>query len=834
MTPVPKSRIPKRRPAEPGLFLALAVLLVTGCDCAPEPPSQPDPQGQGALVDEATDIGDPPLPGIQNVSTDLRERLQVALTARGSDYEPRTHHLVDGAPEYTNRLMLETSPYLVQHAHNPVNWFPWGDEAFAKALREGKPILLSVGYSTCHWCHVMERESFENVVIATFINEQFVAIKFDREERPDIDDIYMRAVQIMTGRGGWPMTVVLTPDRQPFFGGTYFPPTDGARGARRGFLSILRMLSERYQTDREQVVTQAASLSARIARLSQPAPPGNVPPAGAIAGAVRALTAQYEPRFGGFGNAPKFPQPSRLLLLLRYHRRTDDPVARQMVEETLSHMKNGGMYDHVGGGFHRYSTDDEWLVPHFEKMLYDNAQLTVAYLEGYQLTGRDDFATVAKDTLDYVTREMVGPAGGFYSATDADSDTPAGHQEEGWFFTWTPAELEEVLGAELAGRVRAYYGVEEGGNFEGRSILHTRQSLSEVATELGIAPGVLQAELDIARQQLYAARDQRPKPLRDDKVLTAWNGLMISAFARGALILGESSYATTGARAARFLWDELRDENGRLLRSHMDGEPRHRAYLDDHAFLIRALLDLYEATGALEHLDRAQRLQAALEEHYGADSGGYFMTAHDHEELLVRDQPADDGALPSGNGVTAENLLRLHEFTQDDGYRTRAERLFSAFAGRLRRGAGMPRMLSALDFYLDVPREVVLVDGAEGQPLRTVLRRTFLPNRVLAVLSPAAAGEQAARIPWLAGKVAIEHRATAYVCEQGRCELPTSDPRELARQLGSVRPLTDPPPPALSIPEPPAEPEPWFFDRANNRYWNPIHRHWHDGPPPQR
>jgi uncharacterized protein YyaL (SSP411 family) len=767
-------------------------------------------------------------------------QLRQALLARGPDYKPRTHHFnEDGTPKYVNRLILETSPYLLQHAHNPVNWHAWGKEAFERAKTENKPILLSVGYSTCHWCHVMERESFEDEEIAAYLNEHFVAIKVDREERPEVDDLYMKAVSALAGRGGWPMTVVLTPDREPFFGGTYFPARDGDRGARKGFFTILKELQARYTTEPEQVVAQARAVSAQIRAASAPARPGAVPGPEAIERAARSLAQSFDPVWGGFGGAPKFPRPVSLELLLRYHRRTGDEQALHIVLHTLEKMASGGMYDHVGGGFHRYSVDDRWLVPHFEKMLYDNAQLVAVYLDAVQLTGREDLKRVATQTLDYVAREMTSPDGAFYSATDADSPTPGGHEEEGYFFTWTPAELEQVLGRDRTRAVTAYYGVTPAGNFEGRSILHTQRSAADVAASVGMSLMELETELNAARASLYRVRSTRPPPLRDEKILTSWNGLMISAFARGAVVLDRPDYAARARRAAEFLLEALRTKEGRLLRSHMDGRARHNGYLDDYAFLGQGLLDLYEATFDLRYLGEAISLQEQLDaQHLDEEGGGYFMTSDDHERLLARDKPAYDGAEPSGNSVALMNLLRLEEFTGREDYRRRAEKGFAAFAATMARGGpGVPKMLSALDYYLDAPFEVLIVApqaGGAPEPLLTRLRRTFLPNRIVAVTTEGEALEQAASLlPLLQGKRALGGRTTAFVCEKGRCELPTSDPEVFARQLARTRPLFDERTPApLPVAIPGKTPSPWEYDAAADRHWDPSHRHWHEGPPP--
>lgn len=724
------------------------------------------------------------------MSPELQARLDEALAAKGADYEPRTHHKDDdGSPEFTNRLILETSPYLLQHAHNPVNWFPWGDEAFERARAEDKPVLMSIGYSTCHWCHVMEVESFEDLEIARYINEHFIPVKVDREERPDVDDLYMTAVQMLTGRGGWPMTTVLTPDREPFFAGTYFPPRDGARGARVGFLTILRDLVTRYRDDRSTLVEQAQALSQRIRSVSQPRPPSSVPGNETLVAAGRTIARMYDERLGGFGRAPKFPQPSRVGFLLRLQRRSQDADQRAMADHTLAAMAAGGMYDHVGGGFHRYSVDARWLVPHFEKMLYDNAQLAVTYLEGYQATGEADFARVAREILDYVAREMRSPTGGFYSATDADSRTPDGHLEEGWFFTWTPDELNDALGP-AAERVIRYYAVQPGGNFEGRSILHTPEAHNDVARALSVTPEALRAEIDAARETLREVRARRPAPLRDDKILSAWTGLMVGAFARGALVLNEPRYAQVAAAAAEHVLEAMRDDEGRLMRSWLD-RPRHRAVLQDYAFMIDGLLELHEATGDPRWVREALALQSQQDAHYADETGGYFLTADDAEQLLVRDKPSSDGAIPSGNSVAASNLLRLAELTLEESHRQRAERLFAAFGDQLRqRGVGMTRMLSSLDRYLDTAREIVLVSAndASEAPMLNVIRGMYLPNRVLVrVRDVDAVGEA---IPLARGKRLLPgEQVTAYVCERGHCERPTSDPAELRRQLSSIRAL---------------------------------------------
>jgi uncharacterized protein len=729
------------------------------------------------------------LPGAEPFSPELETKLREAQAAKGPTYRPRTHHLEpDGSPTFTNRLIFETSPYLLQHAHNPVNWYPWGEEAFEAARRLGKPVLLSVGYSTCHWCHVMEGESFEDVEIAAYLNQHFIPIKVDREERPDVDGVYMTAVQIMTGGGGWPMTVALTPDRRPFFGGTYFPPRDGARGARVGFLTILKRLQEVYAKEHNRVLENAEQLSQAVHEASVPQAAAGVPKADALVKAAVALARRYDPRSGGFGGAPKFPRPSTFDLLLRFWRRTKDPHALEMVTHSLDRMYRGGIYDQIGGGFHRYSTDDEWLVPHFEKMLYDNAQLVVTYLETHQASGDVRFAEAARDVLAYVSKEMTSPEGAFYSATDADSE---GH--EGRFFVWTAGELTTVLGAAQAKIVSSYYSVSAEGNFEGRSILHRPRADAEVAKELKISEDELRSQLKDARKKLYEAREKRIHPLLDDKIITEWNGQMISAFAKAAEVLGDQSYAERAGKAADLVLHKLR-VGGRLLRTHRAGMTKHHAVLEDYAFLIAGLLDLFEATGKHRWLEEAIGLQAVLESyHLDGVGGGFYTAPSDVKDLLVRDKPTYDGAQPSGNSIAVLNLLRLFELTDREHYRTTAEAALRALATTLDNGAlAAPKLATALDYYLDQPRQIALVrsKGDDGAALLSVIRKTFLPSRVLVMTEE---GEDAhtlgTLIPWIHDKRAIQGKATAYVCTRGVCLKPTSSPDELAESLAKVEPL---------------------------------------------
>ena len=694
---------------------------------------------------------------------------------------PRTRHLnPDGSPTYTNRLAKEASPYLRQHAHNPVDWYPWGEEAFAKARRERKPILLSVGYSTCHWCHVMEEESFEDLEIAAVLNARYVAIKVDREERPDVDAVYMNAVQLMSdGGGGWPMTVWLTPEQRPFYAGTYFAPRAGVRGLQVGFLELLGKLADVYANDPTRAEAAAADVTARLQAAT--APPGGMPPPDeTLARAHAEIAPTFDRTLGGFGGRPKFPQPSLLLFLLRHHRRSGDAAALDMVVRTLDAMAAGGIHDQVGGGFHRYAVDAGWRTPHFEKMLYDNALLVVVYLEASQATGRADFADVARTTLAYLMRDMTAAGGGFFAASDADSEG-----EEGRYFVWTAAELVQVLGADRARLATAYFDVAAGAP---ATTLATPQPLDAVATGLGLAPDDARRQLDDIRTTLLTARERRIAPHVDRKVVTGWNGLAVSAFARAARVLRDPALADPARAAATALLAARTHE--RLARYVMDGTPRGDAYLDDYAFLIAGLLDLYEATGEVRWLREAVALQQVLDDRFADPAGGYFLTADDHETLLTREKPDYDGAEPTGNAVALSNLLRLHELTSDDRHRARADALLTAFGSRLaRRPSALPYMLTGLDFAGGPVKEIVLVSPAGADalaPFLDRLARTFLPAHVLAVVRDGVPdADLASLVPLTADKRPIDGRPTAYVCERRVCKLPTTDPAVFSGQLAA-------------------------------------------------
>jgi uncharacterized protein YyaL (SSP411 family)/aryl-alcohol dehydrogenase-like predicted oxidoreductase len=680
-----------------------------------------------------------------------------------------------------NRLAQATSPYLLQHAHNPVDWYPWGEEALRRAHDEDKPILLSIGYSACHWCHVMERESFENEDTAALMNQHFVCVKVDREERPDLDDVYMAATMALNqGQGGWPMTVFLTPEQQPFFAGTYFPPDD--RYGRPGFPSLLQRIAERWEKDRDRIRTQGHEVVEHL-RTGASAAPGGSLGAGDLDRAAAQLAADFDERFGGFGRAPKFPPSGALLLLLRAHRRTGDARALEIARKTLDEMAKGGMYDHLAGGFHRYSVDERWLVPHFEKMLYDNALLARTYLEAHQATGDAFYARVAREILGYVRREMTAPEGGFYSATDADSEG-----EEGRFFVWTPDEVEAVLGAEDARVFCEYYDVDSRGNWEGHSILNTSRTGTAIAARVGVEPEELVQRVDAMRARLYEARQARVPPALDDKVLTAWNGLMISAFAEGHRVLGDAALLETANAAARFVLRALRRPDGALLRSYRAGAAGIDAFLEDHAYFGEALVDLYEAGGAEDLLHEALALGEAIRRDFAADDGGFYSTAAHGEALVIRPREGHDGAVPSANAKAASLLARLAAHFGRDDLRQAAERALRAFGKAVARH---PRAfcwtLMAAEFLMEGPVELAFVGAAsETESLRRAIAARYLPNRVVGHVDPDAGPSS---LPLLAGKTRASGRAALYVCRDFACQAPVTDAGAVDAALAAgVRP----------------------------------------------
>ncbi len=733
------------------------------------------------------------LPGGEKYDKELLDKIKEMEIKRGKNYRARTKHLLaQGKPKYTNRLFLESSPYLLQHAHNPVNWYPWGDEAFEAAKKLNRPVLLSVGYSTCHWCHVMEEESFEDEEIAKYINENYIPVKVDREERPDIDGIYMAAVQAMTGSGGWPMTVWLTPDAKPFFGGTYFPARDGDRGAQMGFFTILKRIREFYDSQKDKIARSGEKLALIIQERLKPGQGMNMPGSFALKQAMRHYKLAFDEKNGGIKGSPKFPSSLPIRFLLRFYRRSGDIKAFEMAKLTLEKMADGGIYDHVGGGFHRYSVDEKWLVPHFEKMLYDNALLIMAYIEAWQAYADEKFKNIAIETLEYIKRDMTSPDGAFYSATDADSLSPEGDMEEGYYFTWDKEEVERLLGEDTAKIIKEYYGITYSGNFEGRNILNTTDKGLKIAGKLGLSKEDVKKIIDEAKIILFKEREKRSKPLRDEKILTAWNGLMISAHARAGLILGNEDYTKRAEKAANFILENL-FKNNRLLRSYKDGVSKHNGYLDDYAFFIAALLDLYEATGNIKWFKKAVSLDKILEEKYeDKANGGFFMTSKDDKGLIARQKPSYDGAEPSGNSVMALNLFRLCEFTQKENYAKRGQRILKTFLG----GNGenymaLSEMLIALDFYLDKPKEIVIVTPqnrkSDAGPFLERFGKIFLPNRILAITETGRQTEDVAKnIPVASMKSALYGSTTAYVCIRGACELPAKNPDIFEDQIKKV------------------------------------------------
>ena len=679
-----------------------------------------------------------------------------------------------------NRLAQESSPYLQQHGSNPVDWFPWGAEALARAQAEDKPIFLSIGYAACHWCHVMEHESFEDAATAEILNRHFVCIKVDREERSDLDSIYMQAVVAMTGHGGWPMSVWLNPQREPFYGGTYFPPE--RRHGMPGFKELLRNLVDAWQQRRGELQENARAM---LEHLRSPAAAGAaagaLPDAGLLPPALQAVLQSFDWSNGGWGAAPKFPQPMTIEFLLRQHARSADPLALEMAERTLQAMAAGGMYDQLGGGFHRYAVDDHWLVPHFEKMLYDNAQLARVYLHAFQVTANPLYKRIAQETCDYLLREMTDAGGGFYSAQDADSEG-----EEGRFFVWSAVEVREILQAHAPLFMEAY-DVTAGGNFEGHCILHVQVPLALLAEKHKLAEAEVESRLARARAQLWAVREQRVKPLRDEKVLTAWNGLALAALAEAARVLGRADYLLAAQRNAEFVLGTLRTAAGRLLRTWRAGSPaKLNAYLEDYANYADGLLELYQATFDERWFVAARQLADAMLEYFADASGGFFDTSADHEQLITRPKDLQDNAVPGGNGMAAGVLLRLAAYTADARYSSAAEQVLARVqASAARYPTAFAQTLQALDFYSSAAAEVALagtLQDAGMAELLAELRAPYRPHQVVALLQPRAVSE----IPLLQGRVQLNGQATAYVCRNFACQLPVTTRAALHRQAGSA------------------------------------------------
>jgi len=678
-----------------------------------------------------------------------------------------------------NRLQHETSPYLLQHQDNPVDWYAWGDEAFEHARTHDKPILLSVGYSACHWCHVMAHESFEDHETAAMMNALFVNIKVDREERPDVDDIYMQAVQALTGRGGWPMTVFLFPDGRPFYGGTYYPKEP--RYGMPSFKQVLQAISDAYHNRRPQLEESADGLTETLGRDVL-----------GIGGSIEALNAallessvdQFARRFdhqhGGFDGAPKFPQPMNLEFLLRQYKRTGSQTALNMVTETLTQMARGGIYDQLGGGFARYSVDSMWLVPHFEKMLYDNAQLSRVYLHAWQITGDPFFKRIAEEIYDYVLREMTAPQGGFYSATDADSEG-----EEGKFFVWSFDEIHAALDGDDAKIAIEYFGVSKGGNFEGHNILYVPNDDATAAERLSLTVEALHERLAAIKDRLFALRAQRVAPALDDKILTAWNGLMLASLAEGARVLGRDDYRVAAVRAGDFIRESLVVDGDRLLRTHKNGHSKLNGYLEDYANVIDAFLELYQSTFEERWFVTARALADRVLAHFSTEEGGFYDTSDDHESLIVRPRNVQDNAVPSGNGMMFKQLLRLYAYTGDARYEQAALNGLRLLANAIREYPfAFGESASAVDMLVSGVQELALVGDANSAEMRALLDAAFTPYRpnLVTALTPAPLGADAV-IPLLADRTMRDGQATAYVCQQFTCQMPTTSRAALEGQL---------------------------------------------------
>ncbi len=676
--------------------------------------------------------------------------------------------------KYTNNLIHETSPYLLQHAHNPVDWYAWGDEAFARAKAEDKPLLVSIGYSACHWCHVMEHESFENEETAAIMNENFVCIKVDMEERPDVDRIYMDFVQMTSGSGGWPLNVFLSPEKLPFFGGTYFPPDN--RYNMPSFQRVLTSVADAWREKRDELLHSANEVLGEMRRVGLAEIAGEGLSKDQLDTAFQSFVKYFDAKNGGFGGAPKFPPAMSLEFLLRYYHRTKNENALAMITKTAQKMAFGGIYDQLGGGFHRYAVDSIWLVPHFEKMLYDNAQLARIYLHLFQATKDEFYKRIAVETLEYIKREMTGQSGGFYSTQDADSEGV-----EGKFFVWTPPEIEALLGVADALIFNFYYDVSGAGNFEEENILNVKNTLSETAEVLRITPEKLRDVLEKGREKLFAEREKRIKPFRDEKILTAWNGLMLAAFAEASAILESADYLEIARKNADFLLENLQSD-GYLLRTWKDGKAKLNAYLEDYANFADGLTELFQVSGEVKYLKEAKRLADLLiTEFWDEENGGFFFTANNHEELLVRKKDFQDNATPSGNSVAADVLLKLAKLTGEEKYERFAVTVLRLVAPQIRRyPQAFGRSLSALEFYFSPTREIVVL-GEKGNELAREIWRGFLPNKVVVLAENA--NENAEFIPLLKERNLIDGQATVFVCENFACQKPVTTTEDLRKQI---------------------------------------------------
>jgi len=679
-----------------------------------------------------------------------------------------------------NKLINEKSPYLLQHAKNPVDWYPWGDEAFQKAKSEDKPIFLSIGYSTCHWCHVMEAESFENEQVAELINKTFVSIKVDREERPDIDKIYMSVCQLMTNSGGWPLTILMTPDKKPFFAGTYFPRE--TRFGRIGLIDLINRVKTLWNNNRKELLESSEKITFALKDMTQESP-GQILNEKALKTAYNQLKARFDEKNGGFGNAPKFPAPHNLLFLLRVWKRTGDKDALNIVEKTLNAMRRGGIYDHIGFGFHRYSTDSHWLVPHFEKMLYDQALLALTYLEAFQATRKEDYKNTAKEILEYVLRDMTAPEGGFYSAEDADSEGV-----EGKFYIWTKDEIEHLLGNDEADLFMKLYNVVDEGNYleeasrekTGKNILHLKPSLDEISKDTIISINQSNNSVNFMRNLLFKARNERIKPHKDDKILVDWNGLMIAAFSYAGYVLNESKYTSAAKKTVKFIFENMVTSENSLLHRFRDGEADIPAFLDDYAFLIWGLINLYESTFEIEYLKKAIELNDILiEKFWDFNIGGFFFTTGDSEDLLTRQKEIYDGAIPSGNSVQMLNLLRLYQITGDGDFEKKAEIISKLFAENVRASpSAYTFLMIAVDYAVGPSYSLVIAGDTEKEDTLFMIKSfktKYLPNKSL-IFRPT--DEDYPLIDKLSNFVQFfdkfGDKATAYVCINKTCKAPTN------------------------------------------------------------
>jgi uncharacterized protein YyaL (SSP411 family) len=694
-----------------------------------------------------------------------------------------------------NRLISQKSPYLLQHAENPVDWYPWSEDAFEKAKKENKPVLLSIGYSTCHWCHVMAHESFEDPEVAKLMNETFVSVKVDREERPDIDSVYMTACQMMTGSGGWPLTIIMTPNKEPFFAATYIPKE--TRFGHVGMLTLIPHIKELWSTRQAEVLSSATQVTASLQNTA-PGAPGEGLNEPLLHLAYKQLLERFDEHHGGFGSAPKFPTPHNLLFLLRYWKRTGNDKALNMVERTLQSMRRGGIHDHIGFGFHRYSTDSRWLVPHFEKMLYDQALLAIAYTEAYQATKREEYAKTAHEIFTYVMRDMTSLEGGFYSAEDADSEG-----KEGKLYLWTNDEIQKVLSRGRTDLAVKLFNITADGNFTdevagrktGCNILHLTKSTDELASDLSMSVPDLRARIEEIREELFAYREKRIHPHKDDKILTDWNGLMIAALAKGAQVFDEPRYASAARRAADFILKNVRTSEGRLLHRYRNGEAALTAHVDDYAFLIYGLLELYEATFEVYYLETALGLNKDLIRHFwDHENGGLYFTADDGERLLVRQKEIYDGALPSGNSVAMFNLLRLGRITASADFEEKATKIGQAFYGNVSQlPSAYTQLIAAADFAIGPSYEVVIAGDLQADDTRQMLdaiRGIFVPNKIV-ILHPSDQTPPSIDdiVPFIKDHSSIDGKATAYVCLDYKCQLPTKDIGPMLELLDSEQPL---------------------------------------------